>query len=328
MKIRLNPVILGAFIIGAIAIIVIAFLALSSTNIFQATGRFVIYLPNSAQGVNAGTSVSLQGVRLGQVGQVDVLYDQRTRNSMVRLVCEITENRLNDARGRHINLTRPDTIRRLVGQGMFAQIQTAGVVGAKYIELGFQPKSHPSTPPDMPPSPYPVVPTIPATMSELTENISGILANIHKMDFPGISKQLEGVLASARDQLGEMQTNRLTSNISSAAQSIDRFASSAELRDAVGRIRTAAAGLQTLVTNLNTQVQPLATNLDATLAAAGQTVRGARNLLSGRNELGQELQDVLNQLDRTARAIEELAQFLDRHPNALITGRANPNAPP
>jgi paraquat-inducible protein B len=322
VKIRLNPLILGAFIVGGIVLAVVALLALGSTNIFKPTGHFLMYLPDSAQGVGPRTAISLEGVRVGQVDQIHVLYERQTRKSIVSVVCRITENLLTDVHGRQINLTDPSTIQDLVAEGLFAQVQTSGLVGSKFIELGFNPVSAPTMPTDMPASPYPVIPTVPSTMSELTDNISHILSKIREMDFPGISQRLEDVLASARRQIGELETNRLTTHISDAAASFDHFMSSPDLHQAVTRIQTAAGSLQTLVTNLNSQVPPVVTNLNTTLASAGQTVQDLRDFLALRNELGQQMQDLLKQLNRTARAIEQLADFLERHPNALITGRA------
>lgn len=328
VKIRLNPLLLGAFIIGAVVLTVVGFLTLSSANIFRPTGHFIIYLSNSAQGVTAGTGVRLKGVRMGQVDEVRVLYDPRTRASLVSVVCRITENLLTDSHGKRINLTDRRTLEDLISDGLYAQVQTSGIVGAKFIELGFNSPSTPTVPPGLPPARYPVVPTVPPTMAEVTEDISHILSKLRGTDFQGIAQHIEDVLASARRQLGELETNRLTAHVSSAAASFDQFMSSPDLHEAVTRIQTAAASLQTLVTNLNTQVQPLSTNLNATLASASETAQNLRDVLALRNQLGQQMQDLLRQLNNTARAIQQLADFLERHPNALITGRARPTNSP
>jgi phospholipid/cholesterol/gamma-HCH transport system substrate-binding protein len=328
VKIRLNPFILGAFIVGAVVLAVIGFLALSSTNIFQPAGHFVIYLPNSAQGIAAGTGVRLQGVRVGQVDQLHVLYDRQSRKSFVSVLCRINENLLSDVQGHPVNLTNRRTIRHLISDGLFAQVQTAGIVGAKYIELGFNASSPPTTPTGLPPAPYPIVPTVPGTMTEVMDDISGIMSKLRSLDLQGLVQRLDDVLAGARRQLGELETNQLTTHISSAATSFGQFMSSTNLRDTVTQLQAAAVGLQTLATNLNTQVQPLATNLNTTLVSANETAQNLRDLLALRNQLGQQTQDLLRQFDQTARAIQQLADFLQRHPNALITGRAGPTGSP
>jgi paraquat-inducible protein B len=46
-------------------------------------------------------------------------------------------------------------------------------------------------------------------------------------------------------------------------------------------------------------------------------------LLNLRNQLGEQTQNLLDQLDQTALSIQQLSDFLQRHPNALISGRAD-----
>lgn len=328
MKIRLNPLILGAFIVGAAVLAVVAFLSLGSTNIFHPTGHFIFYLPNSAQGVNAGTAVRLEGVRVGQVDDVRVLYDRQSRKSFVGVVCRINFNLLTDLHGRKINLTNRRVLEQLIADGLFAQVQTSGIVGAKYVEIGFHSAVKPISLEGLSSAKYPVVPTVPSTMSELTDSLSSILDNLRKTDFTGLAQQATDAIASARRQLDELETNRMTAHISTAAESLDRFMTSPDLQRAVTHIQAAATELQQLATNLNTQVSPLATNLNRTLASAGETARNLRDFVALRNQLGQQTQDLLKQLDRTARSIEQLADFLERHPNALLTGRARPDGSP
>jgi phospholipid/cholesterol/gamma-HCH transport system substrate-binding protein len=324
MKIRLNPLLLGAFITGAVVIAIAALLGLGPISLFHPVGRFVFYLPRSVEGVGEGTAVSLDGVRVGQVERVRVFYDRAARRSFVSVICRINKNLLTDLQGRPIKLTDRQTLRNLVSEGLFAQVQTTGLVGAQYVELGFNPAAPPIDLASLPASPYPVVPTVPSTMSEVTANISSILSNLRQIDYHGLMQQVNGVLVSARGQLGELETNRLTDHVSAAAQSFGHFMNSSDLRGAVARLQEAAANFQNLATNLNAQVRPAAASLDATLASARQSAQALQNFLTLRNQLGEQTQELLEQLNQTARAIEQLSDFLERHPNALITGRAEP----
>lgn len=328
MKIRVNPLILGAFIVGGVVLAVVAFLSVGSTNVFQPTGHFILYLPDSVQGVDEGTAVDLKGVRVGQVEQVRVHYDRQTRKSFVGVVCRINHNLLTDRQGRQIKLTNRHVLEDLIADGLYAQVQTAGIVGAKYVELGFHPGTKAVLQKDLPASQYPVVPTVPSTMSAVTDDISGILSKLRNTDFQGIARQLKDVLASANRQIGELETNQLTTHISSAAASFDQFMNSPDLHAAVTHIQMAAANLQSLATNLNTQIQPLATNLNTTLTSANETAQNLRDFLALRNQLGQDTQSLMRQFNQTARSLEQLADFLERHPNALIAGRAREPASP
>lgn len=328
MKIRLNPLLLGAFITGAFALAIALLLGLGPVSLFHPVGHFTFYLPRSDQGVTMGTAVSLDGVRVGQVERVRIFYDRANHQSLVGVTCRISKDLLTDLQGRPIRLTDRHTLTNLVSQGLVAQVQTTGLVGAKYIELGFDPAAKPIVLANLPSSPYPVIPTVPSTMSELTGSISGILANIRQIDFHALMQQVNGVLVAARGQINELGTNQLTDHLSAAAQSFGNFMNSSDLHGAVTRLRDAAVNFQNLVTNINAQVRPVGTNLNATLVSARQSVQELHDLLTLRNQLGEQTQELLQQLNQTARSIEQLSDFLQRHPNALLTGRARQNTSP
>jgi paraquat-inducible protein B len=328
VKIRLNPLILGAFIVGGVVLAVVGFLALNKSSIFGPTGHFVFYLSGSAQGLSAGTAVRLQGVRVGEVDKLRLVYDRKARKLAVAVECSTTKIVLTDTQGRHIDLTNPRTLKELISEGLVAQVQTAGLVGAKFVELGFNPSPAPAPAAGLPESQYPVVPTVPSTMAELTKDLSGVLAHLREADIPGIAQEAHAVLASVRRQVSELETNHLAAHVSDAAASLGQFMSSRELSGALEHIRAAAVGIQNLAAKLDTQVSPLVKNADTALTSANQVAQDLRDVLAQRNQLGQQTQDLLNQLDQTARSIQQLADFLERHPNALLIGRAPPTSQP
>ena len=323
MKIRLNPLLLGTFITGAVVILIAALLWLGSIS-FHPTGQFIFYLPHSTSGVSEGTAVELAGVRIGEVQSVRVFYNRQQRTSLVAVICRIKRNRLTDFAGHDIQLTDKRTLKKMITQGMFARIQTSGLVGAKFVELGFHADTSPIKLTNLPTLPYPVVPTLPSTMSELRGNVSDILLHLRQINFSNIAQHVNSTLASARQQFNELQSNQLTGHISTAAKSFGDFMKSAALKQALTRLQSAAANFQVLVTNLNAQVQPASTNFVATLTTARQSARDLDNLLTLRNQLGEQTHDLMQQLNQTALSIQRLADFIQRHPNSLITGRAVP----
>lgn len=331
MRVRLNPLLLGAFILGALILAVIALLTLASGNGFRPSGHFVFYLSGSAQGLDKGTTVSLNGVRVGQIVEVGVLYDRRSHESLVRAVCQVSRGRVSTPDGKPIHLNDDRVISQLVTEGLRAQIQTAGIVGSKFVELDFyNPREHPPAT-NLPASPYPVVPTVPSTMAELTKAGSRILDELRQLDLAGIGRQVGEVIAKVDRQVSQLQTNRLTDHLSAAAGSIERLAASTNLQSAIAGIEGAAVSLDGLLTNLNAQVVPLSGQFETTMAqgkialsSVNQTALEVRDFLALRNQLGEDTRDLVQQLTRTARTIESLADYLERHPKALLSGRQQP----
>ncbi|HEY1788460.1 MAG TPA: MlaD family protein [Verrucomicrobiae bacterium] len=327
MKIRFNPLLLGLFFIGGAAIAIAVLLGLGS-SLFHPAGHFVFFLPNSAGGLDQGSGVRLDGVQVGQIKKVDIYYNPETRKSFVGVTCEINRNLLVDPRGHAINLMDPEKLRDLISKGLVVQIQTAGLVGTEYVELSFGTSEKPIVQSGLPASPFPVIPAVPSTMSQLTGNVSGILSNLRQIDYHGLMQHVNDLLVAAHGQIAELQTNRLTDHISAAALSVGNFASSSDLRAAVAQLRDSASTFQNVMTNLNSQVGPAGAHLNAALDSAREAVETIQDFLKLHNQLGEQTYQLMNQLNETAHSIEQLSDFLQQHPNALITGRTRKNDTP
>lgn len=74
----------------------------------------------------------------------------------------------------------------------------------------------------------------------------------------------------------------------------------------------------TLFKQLNTQLAPQAT---ATLQEASKTFKSAQQTLSSDSPLQGDVRDAMRQLTQTAQSLSLLADYLERHPEALIRGK-------
>lgn len=82
-----------------------------------------------------------------------------------------------------------------------------------------------------------------------------------------------------------------------------------------------ATDAQKLVAKLDTQVEPVQVELVQTLRSFRDAAQSAQKLLGSRNGLGDETIKTLRQIADTAESLQRLADFLERNPNALITGK-------
>ena len=327
MKIRFKRLLLGAFVIGGVAIAIAAWLGFG-TSLFRPVGYFDFYLPNSAGGLDVGSGVSLDGVRIGQIDRIAIFYNPKTQKSFVRMTCEINKNLLTDIQGNPIDLRNGKSLEDLISKGLVGQVLTAGLVGNEYVELGFNSPGKPIQLAGLPPTPNPVIPVLPSAMSQLTSDVSGIVSNLRQIDYRGLVEKVNNLLIAAHGQLNELQTNHLTDHLSTAVQSVGNFVSSSDLRSAVARLQHTASTFQDLAKNLNAQVAPAGTNLEATLKSAKQSLEALQDFLQSRNQLGEQTYELMDQLNKTARSVEQLSDFLQKHPNSLITGRAKQNDTP
>jgi len=96
--------------------------------------------------------------------------------------------------------------------------------------------------------------------------------------------------------------------------------------DSIARHLDADLGeLQTLLRSINGEVLP---NVDGTLRETQRTLGAANAIMAEGSPSRAQLGDTLNELERTARALRELTDYLNRHPEALLRGRPRQAAPP
>jgi paraquat-inducible protein B len=86
--------------------------------------------------------------------------------------------------------------------------------------------------------------------------------------------------------------------------------------------------VQALVARLDTQVEPVRIELVRTLRSFHDAAESVRKLLGPQSGLGEEAARMLQQVTETAESLQRLADFLERNPNALITGKKRPGKEP
>jgi paraquat-inducible protein B len=328
VKSKLNPTLVGAFVLGAIALTVAALLSLRSWHLFSKPGYFVAYFNESVQGLDSGSAVKLRGVRVGRVATIRVQYDSKARRARVVVVAEVDPKVVSDAAGGPIPITDRATLERLVVEGLRAKIDLVGITGLQYVELDFVDPLQFPAPHFDDKTQYAVVPTLRSGMSELVANVSKIVNNVNKIDFAGISQDIKSFLASAKQQVGGLDLKNMVAKVTAAAASIEDFASSAEAKKAFASLNKTAADAQGLIAKLDIQVEPVGAELARTLRSFRDAAEDVRKFLGPQTGLGEEAARTLRQLTETAESLQELADFLERNPSALLTGKKRPSKSP
>ena len=70
-----NPKMIGGFVLGAIALIVLAVIYFGGAQLFAQTHRYVMFFGGSVNGLRVGAPVTWRGVPIGQVDDINLLYD-------------------------------------------------------------------------------------------------------------------------------------------------------------------------------------------------------------------------------------------------------------
>ncbi|HTJ77995.1 MAG TPA: MlaD family protein [Rariglobus sp.] len=332
MKTKVSPAIVGLFVLGAFVLGLIALLAFGGVNFFSKPERFIVYFDESIHGLDLGSPVKLRGVRVGRVVDFNLRYIPEQNKSVVAVVCELTRNVITDAQGNPIDVSDRKRLQGLVNHGLRAQLGVIGLAtGLLFVELDFMdPSVYPIPPGSGLSSKYVDMPAVPSAISQFQSNLTGILDNMKQIDFVGLSKQVQGLLADTRKKLDAMDTGALVAQWTKAGASVEQLASSAELKDTLANMNAASVKLNGILAKFDHE-GPSAAQLSDTLKDARQaiasftgTVDTLQHFISAQQNLGDDAAQAFVRLGDAAAAVRALADYLERNPNALLTGRKPP----
>ena len=94
MNKKISPAMIGAFVLGAVALIVIAILVFGSGRLFRQTRDFVLYFDNSVNGLRIGAPVKIKGVEIGSVKDIRLQLEQGTAGDKIPVIIEIDLEKL------------------------------------------------------------------------------------------------------------------------------------------------------------------------------------------------------------------------------------------
>jgi|HubBroStandDraft_2_1064218.scaffolds.fasta_scaffold97918_2 paraquat-inducible protein B len=330
MKAKLSPTMVGVFVIGAIALGVVALLSFGGLHFFSQPQRFVVYFDESVHGLDLGSAVKLRGVRVGHVVDLSVSYDSKENHSLVEVVCELSRDILTDSRGVPIDVSDRAALQTLIDHGLRAKLGVVGLAtGLLYVELNFvDPREYPGSNAGVIGVKYAVMPSMPSAISEYQASLTMILSNLKQVDFGGLATDVKRLLATAQKQLDGADVKGLVSQWKDAGASVKELASSPDAKQAFSNLNSAITELRGVLAKVDLQVTPAGENLTATLKEAKAALErfnaaaaSAQHFIEAQSWVGDQGVQTLQELGDAAESVRRLADFLERDPNALLVGK-------
>ena len=326
MSTKVSPILIGAFVIGAVALIVIAILLLGSGRLFRQTRDFVLYFDNSVNGLRVGAPVKFKGVEVGTVKDIRLQLEKGAEVNKIPVIIEIDLEKLT-LRGAtpQIAVDR-EAFHKAVVDGFRGQLEMESLVtGLLYVALDF----FPGTPinfvqQDNVNNKYPEIPTLPTSLEQAKGAVDRILNKLEEIDF----KRLIDSLTKTSDEVGQLvRVNSPT--VKSILQSVDQ--AMPQLRGAILDFRTLTATANNNVTNVSADLHQTLTaahsaieQIAVTMKEAETTIISVRATVDPNSPTFYELTKSLREVSSAASSIRLLADSLDRNPQAVILGIPKP----
>jgi paraquat-inducible protein B len=331
MKTKVSPAIVGAFVIGAFALGIVAVLTFGGVNFFSKPQRFIVYFDESIHGLDQGSPVKLRGVRVGKVAALNIRYDDAKNSSVAAVVCELNHDAVTGPTGEPVNVANRVELQALVDRGLRARLEVQSLAtGLLFVGLDFaDPKANPD--PGVRDARYVVVPATQSAISEFQASITEILTNIKRTDFASLARTLNALAGDVRKQLESLDVKGAVEQWKKTGAQIEALAANPDYKRTLDNLNAAVTELRSTVAKLDAQVEPTGAQLRDTIAEAKKTIQtfnttaaSAQTFIANHSGLGDELAGTLGHLNEAADAVKRLADFLERNPNALITGKKKP----
>jgi paraquat-inducible protein B len=334
MKTKVSPAVVGAFVIGAFALGIVALLAFGGVSFFDKPDRFVAYFNESIHGLDPGSPVKLRGVRVGRVVSLNVRYDvaKEKKTSVVAVVCELNKDIVTDLHGAKLDVSSRAELEKMVQRGLRAKLEVAGLAtGLLFVQLDFLEPGESAEETSGTHDRYVVIPSVRSAISEFQKAIGEILGKAKDIDLAALAKDIRLLATTARTKLESIDLTAVLDQWRKTGAQFEAFAKNPEFQKTFDNLNAAIADLRATIAKLDGQIEPTSKELASTLAEARKTVQAfsetataARTFISSHASIGSELADTMEHLNSAADAIKRLADFLERNPNALITGRRRP----
>lgn len=320
-----NPKMIGGFVLGAMALIALGVIYFGGAQLFAEQKRYVMFFGGSVKGLRVGAPVTWRGVPIGQVNDINLLYDTDKLKFYIEVIVEVNPQESVEIGNNAEEPVPRDEIQKLIAKGLRAQlVQQSFVTG----QLAIQVSMFPGTPakmvglnPDLS-----EIPTVPSTFAQIEEAITTITTKLKSLDITKIVADLEATTTAIREIVASPELKRAFVNAEEALSDTrelirrinERFGPFAD--DLTATVKTADSTLMEAKQAL-VQAKQAFSGARGALTRAETLLTTADKVIKPGSPLHFELVNALREVSGAARSLKSLADTLERNPDALLFGR-------
>ena len=98
MSKKANPTLIGAFVVGAIVLVIIAVTILGSGRLFRKTYEFVLYFEGSVSDLSERAPVKYKGVEIGSITNILLQLDEGAEVNRIPVIIKLDANKISGSR--------------------------------------------------------------------------------------------------------------------------------------------------------------------------------------------------------------------------------------
>lgn len=324
MSKKANPTSIGLFFAIGLALGIAALIVFSSRSLFHPQQKSILYFDATLKGLDPGAPVKFRGVTIGSVVEILIRHNQAENDFSMPVVIAIDKKLAQSKSDQSLRIGDESSLDQLIRQGFRGRLDAESLVtGVLYVGLEIVPNAPPPVFHQLNREHH-EIPTLPSQIQQL-------LANLSRIDAQGLSEKLNGLLTRLDTSLSQLDVPQINAGVTNLLGSANRLVATPDLTNSIAGLRKTLEGAQLLLTRVDQQVDPLANSVTNTLNDAQKTladfrvaIQNVSALIGPDSAIPSDLSQGLEDLGNAGHAVADLAEFLKRNPNTLLTGRRQP----
>lgn len=326
-----SPKAIGVFVTAATILLVAMVIFFGSTTLLSKSTRFILFFDQSVNGLAAGSPVKFRGVPVGSVEKILIRAEGQVEGSTaIPVIIKLDRSRLEKELGVPASAFSPESIHTSIERGLMAQLNLESfITGQLFVEFSFEPEKQQGWTPQLAEvNGMLEIPTLASSLDQITGDIAQLISDAGAIDIPRLNENINAVLENLTVVLAGIDSEGISNSVTSAADQVTAIVGSDDFKASIVAMRQAFELIGTTAKTFNLKDGPMAatiekwtTQYEQTLAGLDRLIDETGNLMSPESDLRYEFETTLRELSRAAQSIRLLADYLERNPNALLTGR-------
>lgn len=320
---RKGAVLVGGFVIAALAVAVAAALFFGAGRLWEQRLVVVSYFDGSVGGLNIGAPVSFRGVPVGRVERIQLQVVPEDVSAQIAVYMSLEPGVVRLPNGQETLLQVPD-FDKLGEIGLRAQLVTLSLITG---QLGIQLDFRPETPARL----LGLDDTVPEIASIRSE-IQAVKDTIAELPLQEAVGKLISTLTAVQ-RLSDIAADELSGMSGRVGTTMDRLDDSLDMatvvllgleeetRTALRSVTALSDGAGAEVGTTAADVRKVLENADRTLVELSTLTQTLNQTINGRSVLRQDVEAAARDLAVATRALRSFAETIEREPNLLILGR-------
>ena len=291
MSTRAHPAVIGAFVVGAVALFLVALLVWGGTDLFRPKLDYVLFFDAAVTGLNKGAPVVARGVKIGEVTDIQLRWGT---HGLVAVYVSLDPAAL---KGIPEGGPAREVERAVREDGFRAQLRMQSfVTGVLYVAFD----SWPGTPivlRGLDPR-VPELPTVPSEIDVWTAKLERLADKLEKVPLDEIGQTTAVILEEVKKIVQSKDTHDLIPNANGAISDVRTLVRRvdahvdplmAQLKGTLARLDAGLDAAGKLAVDVDRRVDPLATRAEATLKAAQEAIGDLRPVIESVHRLAATL---------------------------------------